>query len=146
MAGAADHLSKELPRLGIAPSAQALVELRSAADVLAPQAQALSPADACPDNNVSTPDGLVLLDFEQATVRHVAWDVAYLLLPWPSCWCSWDLPADIANATVARWRAAVAPTIPSVGTKAFDHDLDVSVTRVLQTVAGRMIFAQPRLD
>ena len=24
--------------------------------------------------------------------------------------------------------------------------LDVSVTRVLQTVAGRMIFAQPRLD
>jgi uncharacterized protein YacL len=32
------------------------------------------------------------------------------------------------------------------GARHIDHDLDVAVTRVLQTVAGRMIFAQPRLD
>jgi uncharacterized protein YacL len=32
------------------------------------------------------------------------------------------------------------------GARHIDHDIDVSVTRVLQTVAGRMIFAQPRLD
>jgi uncharacterized protein YacL len=32
------------------------------------------------------------------------------------------------------------------GSRFIDRDLDVSVTRVLQTVAGRMIFAQPRLD
>ena len=32
------------------------------------------------------------------------------------------------------------------GSRHIDRDLDVSVTRVLQTVAGRMIFAQPRLD
>jgi uncharacterized protein YacL len=32
------------------------------------------------------------------------------------------------------------------GARFIDKDLDVSVTRVLQTVAGRMIFAQPRLD
>ena len=32
------------------------------------------------------------------------------------------------------------------GARHLDKDLDVSVTRVLQTVAGRMIFAQPRLD
>lgn len=32
------------------------------------------------------------------------------------------------------------------GARHIDKDLDVSVTRVLQTVAGRMIFAQPRLD
>ena len=32
------------------------------------------------------------------------------------------------------------------GLRYLDKDLDVSVTRVLQTVAGRMIFAQPRLD
>ena len=31
------------------------------------------------------------------------------------------------------------------GARLIDMDLDVSVTRVLQTVAGRMIFAQPRL-
>ena len=32
------------------------------------------------------------------------------------------------------------------GSRFIDRDLDVAVTRVLQTVAGRMIFAQPRLD
>ncbi|MFL5679676.1 MAG: PIN/TRAM domain-containing protein [Chloroflexota bacterium] len=32
------------------------------------------------------------------------------------------------------------------GSRFIDRDVDVSVTRVLQTVAGRMIFAQPRLD
>lgn len=30
------------------------------------------------------------------------------------------------------------------GARFIDHDVDVAVTRVLQTVAGRMIFAQPR--
>jgi len=32
------------------------------------------------------------------------------------------------------------------GARHIDKELEVSVTRVLQTVAGRMIFAQPRLD
>lgn len=32
------------------------------------------------------------------------------------------------------------------GARLIDRDLDVSVTRVLQTVAGRMIFAQPRVE
>jgi uncharacterized protein YacL len=32
------------------------------------------------------------------------------------------------------------------GSRFIDRDLDVAVTRVLQTVAGRMIFAQPRLE
>jgi uncharacterized protein YacL len=32
------------------------------------------------------------------------------------------------------------------GSRLMDRDVDVSVTRVLQTVAGRMIFAQPHLE
>ncbi len=32
------------------------------------------------------------------------------------------------------------------GARFIDRELDVAVTRVLQTVAGRMIFAQPRVD
>jgi uncharacterized protein YacL len=32
------------------------------------------------------------------------------------------------------------------GARFIDRDIDVAVTRVLQTVAGRMIFAQPRVD
>jgi len=30
------------------------------------------------------------------------------------------------------------------GARTIDEEVDVTVTRVLQTVAGRMIFAQPR--
>jgi len=127
LAGAADRLVAQLPALGITPDERALAELRGAAAALGPDAHALTPADACPDNNVTTPVGLVLLDFEQATVRHVAWDAAYLLVPWPSCWCSWDIPADVADAALARWRAALAPAIPVVGSAAFDRDLDVAV-------------------
>ena len=33
-----------------------------------------------------------------------------------------------------------------VGTAQLDKDVTAIVTRVLQTVAGRMIFAQPRLE
>jgi len=32
------------------------------------------------------------------------------------------------------------------GSRFIDRELDVAVTRVLQTVAGRMVFAQPRVD
>src|SRR2546429_3760393 len=66
---------------------------------------ALTPADACPDNNVRTAGGLVLIDFEGAQWRHIAWDVAYLAVPWPSCWCAWQLPADVAARAVEAYRA-----------------------------------------
>jgi hypothetical protein len=128
LATAADCLVGILPRLGINPGGAALAELRAAADLLSPDAAALTPADACPDNNIVTANGLVLLDFEQATVRHVAWDAAYLVLPWPSCWCSWALPAGVARDALDRWRTAVAPALPVVGTATFDRDLDIAVT------------------
>jgi hypothetical protein len=55
-----------------------------------PGHSALWPCDACPDNNVRNDSGeLSLVDFEGAAFRHVAWDVAYLTVPWPSCWCCW---------------------------------------------------------
>jgi hypothetical protein len=67
---------------------------------------ALSPADTCPDNNVETPDRLVLVDFESATVRPVVWDLAYLVVPWPSCWCAWRLPDALTMEALAEWRAS----------------------------------------
>ncbi|MEV4414275.1 hypothetical protein [Catellatospora sp. NPDC049609] len=86
-------------------------------------AAALSPSDACPDNNVFTGDGLALIDFEHAEWRHLAWDVAYLRVPWPSCWCSWRLPDEVADRAVARYRAALADHLPYVATPAFDRDV-----------------------
>jgi hypothetical protein len=86
-------------------------------------ASALSPGDPCPDNNVLTDDGLALIDFEHAEWRHVAWDVAYLRVPWPSCWCSWRLPEDQVDQAVSRYRHAMADYLPYVTTPDFDRDL-----------------------
>jgi hypothetical protein len=116
VASAADTLAGLLPRLGVRPSAAALDELR-ALRVGGPAA--LTPGDACPDNNVRTPDGYVLIDFEWAEFRPVAWDAAYLLVPWPTCWCCWALPAPVAERALDRWRAAIGP-LPA----GFDADLD----------------------
>jgi hypothetical protein len=124
LATAAGMLERRLPDLGVTPDPAALAELRGAAP--AGSEVALSPADACPDNNLVTGSGLALVDFEAATVRHVAWDVAYLRVPWPSCWCAWRLPDDAAAAAVARWRAAVAPALPGVRSPVFDAALAVA--------------------
>jgi hypothetical protein len=124
---AADQLAAHLPALGVAPGPRALADLRSMTDLLSPDAAALTAADTCPDNNLATPAGLLLLDFEQAAFRHVAWDAAYLLVPWPTCWCSWGLPDVVAGAALARWRRTVAAGIPAVRAPAFERDLDVAV-------------------
>lgn len=84
---------------------------------------ALSPSDTCPDNNVILGDRLVLLDFEDAQWRHIAWDVAYLAVPWPSCWCSWALPDDVADAAVAAYRSAAADCFPDVLDEQFSRDV-----------------------
>jgi hypothetical protein len=98
-------LDRSLPRVGLTLSEDAVEALRALAmSVGGPVA--LSPADTCPDNNVETPDGLVLVDFESATMRPVAWDLAYLVVPWPSCWCAWRLPAAVAADALAAWCAA----------------------------------------
>jgi hypothetical protein len=84
------------------------------------------PGDTCPDNNVFTGDGahsLALIDFEGASWRHIAWDVAYLTVPWPSCWCSWRPTGDLASRAVARYRQAMAATMPCVSISEFDLDL-----------------------
>jgi hypothetical protein len=110
--------------LGVAVSEELAAAFRAEVDRLDNDAAcALSPSDACPDNNVFTGDGLALIDFEHAEWRHVAWDVAYLRVPWPSCWCSWRMPDEIADRAVARCRAAMATRLPYVATPEFDRDL-----------------------
>jgi hypothetical protein len=84
---------------------------------------ALTPADACPDNNVLTAQGLALVDFEGAQWRHIAWDAAYLRVPWPSCWCSWRMPNDVADRALDHYREAAAPALPEVADDRFEHDV-----------------------
>jgi phosphotransferase family enzyme len=98
-------LGRTLPRVGVSLSDEVVVALRALADGVGGPV-ALSPADTCPDNNLETPDGLALVDFESATVRPVAWDLAYLVVPWPTCWCAWRLPDALAEDAMAVWCAA----------------------------------------
>lgn len=86
-------------------------------------AAALSPSDTCPDNNVVLDDRVMLLDFEDAQWRHIAWDVAYLRVPWPTCWCSWALPDDVADAALAAYRSVAAPAFPDVTGDGFPRDV-----------------------
>ena len=136
LARSADSLAADLPLLGVTPSQQALAELRGLDGLLdgPEQAWALTPADACPDNNRLTADGLVLLDLEGAQVRHVAWDVAYLIVPWPSCWCSWRPPADVAETAVESWRVAIG--LPYAQDPAFSRDLRTVALGWAMTSAG----------
>jgi hypothetical protein len=89
---------------------------------------ALTLADACPDNNVRRGDGYVLIDFEEAEWRHIAWDIAYLTVPWPSCWCSFRLPADVTQHALARYRAAIAGQLAYADTPAFEQDVALATT------------------
>jgi hypothetical protein len=110
----------------VTPTAAALAEIRHLQDEFGgdDRCWALTPGDTCPDNNVLTDAGAVLFDFEGASARHLAWDAAYLRVPWPSCWCSWRLPEDIASRAMDRWRAAVGGTVPYVATPPFEADLE----------------------
>jgi hypothetical protein len=125
---AATTLAEELPGLGIEPTAEALDVLRGLDDLLGggQACRSLSPSDACPDNNLVTDRGMVLLDFEGAQVRHVAWDAAYLTVPWPSCWCSWRLPDDMAGRALAHWKNGLAAVAPHVASSDFEADLAVA--------------------
>jgi hypothetical protein len=87
---------------------------------------ALTPADACPDNNVLTADGLALLDFEGAQWRHIAWDVAYLRVPWPSCWCSWRMPGEVSARAFDAYCETASPLIPEVAGAQFERDVSAA--------------------
>ena len=86
----------------------------------------LTPGDACPDNNVVGQGGVRLLDFEGAEIRHLAWDVAYLTVPWPTCWCAWRLPTALADRAVGRYRNRVGARLPEARSAAFGTDLDLA--------------------
>jgi hypothetical protein len=128
LAAAADTLAGQLGSLGVEPTAEALDLARHLDELFGGTlaCRALTPSDACPDNNLVTDRGMVLLDFEGAQVRHVAWDAAYLTVPWPSCWCSWALPDELAQRALARWRSGVATVDPHMASTGFAGDLAVA--------------------
>ena len=64
--------------------------------------------DPCPDNAVVAGGRVRLVDVERSSPGSVALDAAYLLAPFPSCWCFGQLPADLAAAASDAHRQAMA--------------------------------------
>jgi hypothetical protein len=130
LADAAAVLASRSARTGVqVPSglAEELAELNRR--LTEPGHSALSPCDACPDNNVRSDRGeLSLVDFEGAAFRHVAWDVAYLTVPWPSCWCCWRIPRHLTSAAVDRYCTIMRPALPWAGSESFRRALDRAAT------------------
>jgi hypothetical protein len=105
----------------VTPTPAALEELRAVCEELVTPLSGLVPGDTCPDNAIDAPGGVVLLDFEAAGHRHVAWEAAYLTVPWPTCWCSWRLPESVTGHALAAWREALGA--PAAASGAFAEDL-----------------------
>jgi hypothetical protein len=73
---------------------------------------AYTPADACPDNNVVTEDGLRLFDFGFGGLRHLALDAAYSVIPFPTCWCYAPLPSNVRDAMLTAFRSELVEALP----------------------------------
>jgi hypothetical protein len=133
-ARAVRDLASGCEHLGVPVPDGALDALAEIPDRLSPDGPAaLTLADACPDNSVRQDNGFALIDFEEAEWRHIAWDAAYLVVPWPSCWCAHGLPAQVTVRALARYRTVMAQELPYVAGPGFETDL------ALATVAWDLI-------
>ncbi|MFD8736549.1 hypothetical protein ACFV06_16765 [Streptomyces sp. NPDC059618] len=75
---------------------------------------AFTPGDTCPDNNLLTPAGLRLIDFEAACYQSVFLTAAYCRMPFSSCWCVFTLPAGTAVGIEQAYRAEVVGVYPAL--------------------------------
>jgi Ser/Thr protein kinase RdoA (MazF antagonist) len=93
--------------------------------------------DPCPDNVQMIDGACRIFDFETSGWGPVSFDAAYLLAPFPSCWCFADLPADVAGPAVDAYRAQL-----EAGGISLRPDWDDLTTAVL---AGLIIARGPVL-
>ncbi|WP_067143438.1 hypothetical protein [Microtetraspora malaysiensis] len=75
---------------------------------------AFTPGDTCPDNNLLTPDGLRLIDFEFACFQSVFLTAAYCRMPFSTCWCVYRLPTGLAEEIEHAFRAEVVNAYPEL--------------------------------
>ncbi|MEU4829310.1 hypothetical protein [Streptosporangium sp. NPDC023615] len=75
---------------------------------------AFTPGDTCPDNNLITPGGLRLIDFEAACFQPVFLTAAYCRMPFSSCWCVFSLPPGVAEEIEGIYRAEVVRAYPEL--------------------------------
>jgi Ser/Thr protein kinase RdoA (MazF antagonist) len=90
---------------------QISVTLREAGNV------GLVHGDPCPDNVLLFDGACRIFDFETSGWGPVVLDAAYLLAPFPSCWCFADLPAEVAAPAVDAYRETLGAAGIGLGTE-----------------------------
>jgi len=83
-------------------------------------------SDPCPDNTHIADGNCRIFDFETSGWGPLALDAAYLLAPFPSCWCFASLPADVAGPALLAYRDQVTSAGIDLG-----HEWDAAMTAAL---------------
>lgn len=123
-----EPLLRVAARLGL-PADGVSAEIDSLLELLRGPGEAytgLVHSDACPDNTHITDGTCRLFDFETSGWGPVALDAAYLLAPFPSCWCFASLPAEVADPALRAYREQVAGAGVTLGA-----DWDVALAAAL---------------
>jgi hypothetical protein len=104
---AIERLSTGLASIDITIDDDALDDVGTVALEIADPGPLLAVAhgDPCPDNTSILADGSVaLFDFEWGSRASAMLDVAYLHLPFPSCWCANEIPAGVVAEAERAYR------------------------------------------
>lgn len=74
----------------------------------------VTPGDMCPDNVLLTPGGPAFVDLEATTVRPIAFDAAYVMLPFATCWCVYAQPPGLVDEMLVAFSTAVTVSCPGL--------------------------------
>jgi aminoglycoside/choline kinase family phosphotransferase len=83
-------------------------------------------SDLCPDNTHIADGVCRIIDFETSGWGPIALDAAYLLAPFPSCWCFARLPSEAADPALLAYRDQLAVEGVDLG-----PDWDAALTAAL---------------
>lgn len=102
--------------IGVTPSAEVTaVAERAGALFDGGRHRAFSPSDLCPDNIIVNDEGVRFLDYEWGGFRDATLDIAYALISFPGCLCSFELSTERTLAMIDAWRAEVVGMWPQLG-------------------------------
>ncbi|MCC9310610.1 hypothetical protein LN042_26665 [Kitasatospora sp. RB6PN24] len=107
-------LPAALAAAGVAPAPGLAAELDRIGTTCGERYPAFTPGDTCPDNNLITPGGLRLIDFEAACFQSVFLTAAYCRMPFSSCWCVFTLPPGWAERVERTYREQVVAVHPEL--------------------------------
>lgn len=124
----ATRLPSVLDCVGLTPAPGLAAELDRIGTAGGERYPGFTPGDTCPDNNLITPGGLRLIDFEAACFQSVFLTAAYCRMPFSSCWCVFALPPGLAERIERTYREQVAAIHPELADDAvWEAGLDAAV-------------------